>query len=248
MRSRVLFNRHVLRYAHRTVHPCAPCHPVGTRAVSVNSAHSPTPPPLPPPPASTPPLDPVPPDEFEDAKSSKSPRSRPKRTQERFENPQLPSNLNILWSSQTPHTPLSAALPPPELLQEALNNLLITFHPQTQHRATYSTQNGLPVEPTLALYCPIEGGDYVIDETVRELARQTGAEVIVLDTVELAAGEWGAFGKGAYIHEAFQRTSNLYFFLSGFQLPLQSNYQRILYIYLPLRIISPLLCPLPHDL
>jgi hypothetical protein len=36
----------------------------------------------------------------------------------------------------------------------------------------------------------------VIDETVRELARRTGAEVVILDSVQLAAGEWGHFGKG----------------------------------------------------
>ncbi|GJJ12095.1 hypothetical protein Clacol_006336 [Clathrus columnatus] len=192
MRSRVLFNRHVLRCAHRVVLPSASRYPKGTRPVSSNSS-----PPSLPSPSPSPSLDPLPTDEHEEAKSSKSLKGRLKRTQERAENPQLPSNLNILWSSQTPHTPLLNALPPPELLQEALNNLLIAFHPQTQHRATYSTQNGLPVEPTLALYCPIEGGDYVIDETVRELARQTGAEVVVLDTVEIAAGEWGAFGKAA---------------------------------------------------
>jgi hypothetical protein len=49
------------------------------------------------------------------------------------------------------------------------------------------------------LYCPIEGGEYVIDETVRELARRTGSEVVVLDAVQLAAGEWGHFGKGKVI-------------------------------------------------
>ena len=55
------------------------------------------------------------------------------------------------------------------------------------------------VEPALALYCPIEGGDYVLDETVREMARRTGADVVVLDAVQLAAGECGHFGKGASV-------------------------------------------------
>ncbi|KAF8078024.1 hypothetical protein FPV67DRAFT_1557446 [Lyophyllum atratum] len=77
---------------------------------------------------------------------------------------------------------------------DALNKLLITLHPQTQHRATYTSPLGAPTEPTLALYCPIEGGDYIIDATVAELARRTGAEVLVLDAVQLAAGEWGHFG------------------------------------------------------
>ena len=42
----------------------------------------------------------------------------------------------------------------------------------------------------------MEGGEYVLDETVRELAWRTGAEVLVIDAVQLAAGEWGHFGKG----------------------------------------------------
>ncbi|KAF8522235.1 AAA-domain-containing protein [Hysterangium stoloniferum] len=136
-----------------------------------------------------------PPEENEEPRPR--PRGRMKRSTEKAETA-LPPNLDILWPVDDTHTPQPASLPPPELLQEALNNLLITLHPQTQHRATYSAPNGPPIEPTLALYCPIEGGDYVIDETVRELARKTKAEVIVLDTIEIAAGEWGAFGKGTY--------------------------------------------------
>ncbi|KAH9484217.1 Spastin [Psilocybe cubensis] len=90
------------------------------------------------------------------------------------------------------------ALPPPEIFNEALDNLMITLHPQNQHRAMLASgPSTRPIEPTLGLYCPIEGGDYVIDNTVRELAFRTGSEVLVLDSVQLAAGEWGAFGKGA---------------------------------------------------
>lgn len=110
--------------------------------------------------------------------------------------PTLPSGLNILWNPIDDGPSTSSALPPPDILQEALNNLLISLHPQTQHRATYASADGPHLEPTLALYCPIEGGNYIIDETVRELARRTGSDVVVLDTVQLAAGEWGTFGKG----------------------------------------------------
>ncbi|KAF8557235.1 AAA-domain-containing protein [Imleria badia] len=109
--------------------------------------------------------------------------------------PQLPPGLDILWVPDSP--PNSTALPPPELFEEALTNLHIALHPQTQHRAAYSSPAGPPIEPTLALYCPVEGGEYVLDETVRELARRTGAEVLVIDSVHLAAGEWGHFGKAA---------------------------------------------------
>ncbi|KAJ7109306.1 hypothetical protein C8R44DRAFT_802169 [Mycena epipterygia] len=106
--------------------------------------------------------------------------------------------LEILWRPESDPGPSSqAALPPPEIFDEALHNLHITLHPQTQHRAAYASPIGPLLEPTLALYCPIEGGEYVIDATVRELARRTNAEVLVLDAVQLAAGEWGTFGKAA---------------------------------------------------
>jgi hypothetical protein len=116
---------------------------------------------------------------------------------------QLPDGLDILWSPAEESFEFdethASALPPPEIFDDALNNLLITLHPQTQHRATYASPLGPPTEPTLALYCPIEGGDYVIDATVRELARRSGAEVLVLDAVQLAAGEWGHFGAGEFV-------------------------------------------------
>ncbi|CAE6437419.1 hypothetical protein ACGC1H_004419 [Rhizoctonia solani] len=90
-------------------------------------------------------------------------------------------------------------LPPEDMLQDALAQLLVTLQPQTQYRAAYSS-NGLPlVEPTLALYCPIEGGDYVIDDTVKELAGRVNGDVIVIDAAQLAAGEHGSFGKAASI-------------------------------------------------
>jgi len=112
---------------------------------------------------------------------------------------ELPDELDILWlptNSEVPSLSANATLPP-EILEEALDNLLITLHPQNQHRAVHpSGSSSRPVEPTLGLYCPIEGGDYVVDATVRELASRTGSEVLVLDTVQLAAGEWGEFGKG----------------------------------------------------
>ncbi|KAG5646663.1 hypothetical protein DXG03_002653 [Asterophora parasitica] len=109
---------------------------------------------------------------------------------------ELPEGLDILWTPNPAQEPLqTSALPPRENFDDALNKLLITLHPQTQHRATYTSPLGAPTEPTLALYCPIEGGDYIIDATVAELARRTGAEVLVLDAVQLAAGEWGHFGE-----------------------------------------------------
>ena len=115
----------------------------------------------------------------------------------------LPSGLKVLWmpedgSDGSPSSgTLSSLLPPSEVFNEALHNLHIALHPQTQHRATYSAGKGPLVEPTLALYTPIEGGDLYLDEMVKEMARQTSADVVVLDAVQLAAGECGHFGKGA---------------------------------------------------
>jgi hypothetical protein len=111
----------------------------------------------------------------------------------------LPSDLNIFWRCNDWEPSSPADLPPDEILLDALNKLHICFHPQAQRRSLYSTsQEAGPIEPTLALYCPIEGGDYLLDNTVRELARRTGSEVLVLDSVHLAAGEWGCFGEGMY--------------------------------------------------
>lgn len=123
--------------------------------------------------------------------------------------PPLPNDLNVLWQPANDGTePNASHLPPSEVLDEVLTNLHITLHPQTQHRAVYTTPLGPPSEPTLALYCPIEGGDYIIDETVRELARRTGSDVVVIDAVQLAAGEWGHFGKGTCFLFQFVQYTN----------------------------------------
>ncbi|KAJ7709967.1 hypothetical protein B0H17DRAFT_1030021 [Mycena rosella] len=144
---------------------------------------------------------PDPPPEEPEKSKRKLKTSTPKEPKEPSEPPlELPEGLalEILWRPESDPGPSNrGALPPPEIFDEALHNLHITLHPQTQHRATYASPIGPLLEPTLALYCPIEGGEYVIDATVRELARRTDAEVLVLDAVQLAAGEWGAFGKAA---------------------------------------------------
>ncbi|KAF8682279.1 AAA protein [Rhizoctonia solani] len=108
-------------------------------------------------------------------------------------------NPESIWAGKTLGEGDARTLPPEDMLQDALAQLLVTLQPQTQYRAAYST-NGLPlVEPTLALYCPIEGGDYVIDDTVKELASRVNGDVIVVDAAQLAAGEHGSFGKAASI-------------------------------------------------
>ncbi|KAG8930208.1 hypothetical protein FRC02_004510 [Tulasnella sp. 418] len=90
--------------------------------------------------------------------------------------PELPPNLD--------------ALPPPQILEDIRVKVRMSFHPATQSKAL--SVDGK--EPTVALYCPIEGGSYVIDETVRQLANTEGAELEVLDGLQLAGGVHGKYG------------------------------------------------------
>lgn len=112
---------------------------------------------------------------------------------------------DILWQPQDSapgagvspgDDPHDHSLPEPWLLQDAYETLLLALHPQTQHRATYSSSTGVAIEPTLGFYCPIEGGDYVLDATIRNLAKRANADVVVIDALELSAGEHGRYGKG----------------------------------------------------
>jgi hypothetical protein len=115
---------------------------------------------------------------------------------------QVSADESFFWTHHSLPEPEPSTLPPPEVFEEILNNVHLALHPQAQHRATYSTQSGPPLEPTLALYCPIEGGNYVIDDAIRELARRTGSDVVVLDAVQLAAGECGHFGQGICVYRS----------------------------------------------
>ncbi|OCH92341.1 AAA-domain-containing protein [Obba rivulosa] len=80
-------------------------------------------------------------------------------------------------------------LPPPVIFDGVLRNLRITLRPQTQYRAVCAPPSGDLVEPTLALYCPIEGGLCYIDETVRELSRRAGADLVTVDAADLVSKE-----------------------------------------------------------
>jgi hypothetical protein len=116
------------------------------------------------------------------------------------ENIAFPDGLmdKILWLPEENPSGPEEWLPPEEILQEALGNVNVSLHPRAQHRATYQSASGLPVEPSVTLYCPIEGGTYVIDLTVQELARRINADLLTLDAVDILAGEWGDFGSGVY--------------------------------------------------
>ncbi|KIM76317.1 hypothetical protein PILCRDRAFT_12910 [Piloderma croceum F 1598] len=57
-------------------------------------------------------------------------------------------------------------------------------------------QNAKPhSQPIISLYYPHHGCHNIIDSMVKSLARDQGADVVVLDSLELALQEFGAFGK-----------------------------------------------------
>jgi hypothetical protein len=54
-------------------------------------------------------------------------------------------------------------------------------------------------QPIISLYYPHNGCHDIIDAMVKSIARKEGADVVVLDSLELALGEFGAFGKGTFL-------------------------------------------------
>ncbi|KAH9926228.1 uncharacterized protein B0H18DRAFT_1085140 [Fomitopsis serialis] len=199
----LLSSTHALRYP-RKDHAGAPS---ATPRLTKRSSSSVTPSPGDSEPSAAPPVlasPSEPPNDDGPGEEPEKPRRRRSVVPSREPDPShpLPNGLDILWTPENDPTSSLAtqhALPPPEIFEEILHNLHITLHPQTQHRATYPPPSSPPEEPNLALYCPIEGGDVYIDETVREMARRTGSEVVVLDSVQLAAGPCGEFGKAASV-------------------------------------------------
>ncbi|EJD52934.1 AAA-domain-containing protein [Auricularia subglabra TFB-10046 SS5] len=210
-RSAVLAGTRSLAGARRTPRPPrAVSRPLSSDAAPPAEEGAPTPEPPPPaaaePSTSTPPLPPPPPK-----------RVAPRITlfpgvsvvpEKDANDPIHALAREILWVPSDPVEVDESTLPPQDIYNEGalLSHLLITLSPRTQRRAAFVSDNSQTlIEPTLGLYCPLEGGEYVIDNTVRALARQIDADVVVLDGAQLAAGEWGIFGKGA---ECIQFTRN----------------------------------------
>ncbi|KAI0028621.1 hypothetical protein K488DRAFT_58139 [Vararia minispora EC-137] len=107
----------------------------------------------------------------------------------------LTSVAEIYWSPGylAAHPPDSSSLPDPDFLNVVSTQLGTSLCHKVQRDALNDPEHP-PVEHILTLYCPIEGGDYVIDNTVRELARRSKADVVVLDVLHLAAGKNGRYG------------------------------------------------------
>jgi len=55
----------------------------------------------------------------------------------------------------------------------------------------------------ISLYYPHHGCHDIIDSMVKSLAHDQGADVVVLDSLELALQEFGVFGKGALLFNTF---------------------------------------------
>jgi hypothetical protein len=93
---------------------------------------------------------------------------------------------------------------PDEILSEARALTAYSFSHVAQmasietHDSDLGAQNAKPhSQPIISLYYPHEGCHNIIDSMVKFLAHDQGADVVVLDSLELALQEFGAFGKGA---------------------------------------------------
>ncbi|KAF7358511.1 putative AAA domain-containing protein C16E9.10c [Mycena venus] len=70
----------------------------------------------------------------------------------------------------------------------------------------------LPEEPSICLFTPYEGCHEIIDSMIQSVANRLDADVIVLDALELALGEFGALGKdiGRAIGAVYEPKPKLY--------------------------------------
>lgn len=55
-----------------------------------------------------------------------------------------------------------------------------------------------PPERSMTLFCPDKCGNVVLDSMVKLIAAKNDAEILVLDALELAAGEFGALGESTF--------------------------------------------------
>jgi hypothetical protein len=65
------------------------------------------------------------------------------------------------------------------------------------HSASQHEGMNAALEPVVGVYCPLEGGTYVLDVAIEEVASRVGAELVTLDAIELAAEGKGSLGPGA---------------------------------------------------
>jgi hypothetical protein len=89
---------------------------------------------------------------------------------------------------------------PAALVKEIQAVASFAFSEATEAQTTPGPTSELdfPIERTITLTCPHEGGNLVIDSMVKAVAEKHRADVLVLDALELAAGELGALGEGMH--------------------------------------------------
>ena len=92
---------------------------------------------------------------------------------------------------------------PDEILSEARARTSYAFSHVVQ-MASVEVHESRPVgnakphsQSIISLYYPHHACHDIIDSMVKSLAHDQGADVVVLDSLELALEEFGAFGKGA---------------------------------------------------
>ncbi|KAG8708783.1 hypothetical protein FRC11_006183 [Ceratobasidium sp. 423] len=87
-------------------------------------------------------------------------------------------------------------LPPPSLIDDIQTQLSVIFNSSAaQHRGKKSKAGAGTNDLSLVVYCPLEGGESVVDSTVQELARGTNATVQTIDLVQLIGKQPGTYWK-----------------------------------------------------
>ncbi|CAE6456462.1 unnamed protein product [Rhizoctonia solani] len=81
-------------------------------------------------------------------------------------------------------------LPPSTLIEDAHTQLSLIFN-----SANKSEREAGSDDLSLIVYCPLEGGESVVDSVVEELARRTEAEVQTVDLVECISKQPGEYWK-----------------------------------------------------
>ena len=93
---------------------------------------------------------------------------------------------------------------PEGILQEAqaATSYALSFAAQVVSTKTYDAApkqgSNSFAEPIISLHYPRQGCHDVIDAMVKLLAHEHGADVVVLDSLEIALGRSGVFGEGEY--------------------------------------------------
>ena len=120
--------------------------------------------------------------------------------------PHESSSGDAATTTTSPSSSISSSVFPDETLSEARALTSYAFSHVVQ-MASVEVQQSLTDSndaqnanshspPIISLYYPHHGCHGIIDSMVKSLALDQGADVVVLDSLELALQEFGAFGKG----------------------------------------------------